>query len=161
MIKELSNQYAHEIEMKAAMKKASWTAGLYKAEYLSDEEVLRLELIRHLYHSVWRLMSTSEIEAYEKDFELQYVQGTTAIEGNTLSLDQARKLWDYGITPKDKNLREVNEVQNFKKVIQFRKKYKEKVNIEFIKKLHSLIMDNIDMELAGKFRRTDNIGTQI
>lgn len=159
-IKDLSSKHAFEIESKAARKKAEYSAGVFEYDYLSKEQVMKLETVRHLYHSVWKLLSVSEIEAYEQDFEIAYVHGTTTIEGNTLSLNEASKLWNYGILPKNKNLREVHEVENFKKVLKLRNTYKGRVSIDFIKKLHALILDNIDYEMAGVFRRTDNIGIQ-
>jgi Fic family protein len=61
---------------------------------------------------------------------------------------------------KGKALREINELQNFKKVKSFRDKYRGNVTIDFIRMLHSLIMSNIDFELAGAFRRTDDVWIQ-
>jgi len=104
------------------------------------------------------LLTTDEIEVYERDFEVNYVQGTTSIEGNTFSLEQTYDLLVNGLTPNNKSLREINEVQNFRRVKTFRDRHRGKVNIDFIKTLHSLIMNNIDLEFAGVFRRIDSIG---
>ena len=62
--------------------------------------------------------------------------------------------------PNGKSLREINEVQNFKQVKLYRDKYRGKVSIDFIRTLHSLIMNNIDVNSAGAFRRTDDIWIQ-
>jgi Fic family protein len=42
-----------------------------------------------------------------------YIYGTTAIEGNTLTLQETHYLLNEEIVPKEKSLREINEVQNF------------------------------------------------
>ncbi|MCK4443253.1 MAG: Fic family protein, partial [Thermoplasmata archaeon] len=111
-----------------------------------------------LHQTVQGLLTSSELESYEWEFEIAYVHGTTYIEGNTLTIREARNLLTHGITPKGKSLREIFEVQNYKKVLLYRNSYKGKVTIEFIKELHSIIVDNIDLESAGLFRRTDDFG---
>lgn len=114
-------------------------------------------VFRYIYKTFKSLLTTNESDVYEQNFEIQYIQGTTAIEGNTISLEETYKLLMYGISPKDKSLREINEVQNFRKVKEYREKHKGKITINFIKTLHALIMDNIDFESGGAFRRIDDI----
>lgn len=97
-----------------------------------------------------------ELEVYNEQQDTLYIHGTTAIEGNTLTLNETYYLLTEGIVPK-KSLREINEIQNYKKVRFFINDYKGKLTIPFIKKLHSLIMNNIDYETAGQFRTKDNI----
>jgi len=54
-------------------------------------------------------------------------------------------------------LREINEIQNFINVKNYRDNHTGKVTLHFIKKLHALIMCNIDFDSAGQFRRIDDI----
>lgn len=150
--------HAHEIELRAVRKKAEMSAELYLPENLDHSKIKALEEIRFLHGTVKRLMTSSELEAFEENLEISYVHGTTFIEGNTLTMREARDLLTRGVAPKGKSLREIYEVQNYRKVLLYRNSYKGKVTIDFVKKLHSIIMDNIDMESAGLFRRTDDIG---
>jgi Fic family protein len=62
-----------------------------------------------------------------------YIHGTTAIEGNTLTLRETHYLLNEEIVPKEKFLREINEVQNFKYVKAYLEKYKGKVDLKFIR----------------------------
>ena len=103
-------------------------------------------------------MTTNEVELYERMFEVSYIQGTTSIEGNTMTLGETRDLLEYNLSPKNKTLREINEVQNFRQVVKFRDRYRGNVSLDFIRALHAQIMNNIDTESAGIFRRVDNIG---
>jgi len=151
-------KYAFEIELKAALKKAELSSPTYKSDYLTKDQIRFLEEIRFVYESLRELMTANELKVYEKNFELNYVQGTTFIEGNTISLQEASDLLLHGIQPKDKSLRETNEVQNFKNVISYRNNYRGRVTLDFVKHLHALIMYNIDDDSAGAFRRTDDIG---
>jgi fido (protein-threonine AMPylation protein) len=151
-------KFAFEIELKAALKKAELSSSTYKSDYLAKSQIKFLEEIRFTYESLRELMTTNELEVYEKNFELKYIQGTTFIEGNTISLREATDLLLHGIQPKDKSLRETNEVQNFKNVVAYRNKYRGRVTLDFIRHLHALILYNIDDDSAGSFRRTDDIG---
>jgi len=157
-VQRYREKYAYEMEIRAALKKAEMSGITYKSDYLTRAQIGFLEEIRFIYESLRDLMTTNELGVYEKNFEITYIQGTTFIEGNTLSLSEARDLLLRGIQPKDKSLRETNEVQNFKNVVSYRNKYRRKVTLDFIRHLHALIMYNIDDESAGSFRRSDDIG---
>src|SRR5208337_4012469 len=151
-------KFALGLELKAAAAAGSLGIRAYKARYLMEKQVYALEELRYLVKLSVDILSKSELLAYEEQFEVKYVQGTTAIEGNTLTLQEAGDLLLRGIIPHSRTLREVNEVQNFKSVKAYRDRYKGKVDPAFIKRLHSLIMHNIDEDSAGTFRRTDDIG---
>lgn len=158
--KEVDNyrkEYAYTIETKAAQKRAEFSSKLYSSKYLPKEEIITIETIRHYYKTFTSLLTTSEIDVYEQNFEVDYVQGTTSIEGNTLSRQQTRDLLINNIPPNDKSLREINEVQNFKSVKAYRDSHRGKITLDFIKTLHSLIMSNIDFQSAGVFRRIDDV----
>lgn len=155
---QYSIDFSFEMELKAIQLRAKLESKLYKSTNLNQEQIENIETIKHLYHKFNELLTTSEVDVYEENFEVNYVKGTTSIEGNTLNLKETYDLLIKGIAPKGKELREINEVQNFKNVRKYRDSYKRKITIGFIKKLHAFIMDNIDTESAGKFRRVDDIG---
>jgi len=150
-------EYAYTIETKAAQKRAEFSSKLYTSKYLSKEDIITIETIRYYYKTFVSLLTTSEIDVYEQNFEVDYVQGTTSIEGNTLNRQETRDLLINNIPPNDKSLREINEVQNFKRVKAYRDAHRGKITLDFIKTLHSLIMSNIDIESAGIFRRIDDV----
>jgi fido (protein-threonine AMPylation protein) len=154
-IEKLRMTYAFELEARAAEKRAELSSTFYLPKYLTPEGIKNVEKIRHYNRTFLDALTPSEVAVYQQAFEINYIHGTTSIEGNTFSSNQAFDLLINNITPNDKTLREINEVQNFKKVVVFREKYKGKVTLDFIKTLHSLIMNNIDIESAGVFRRID------
>lgn len=150
-------EHAYELELKAARKKAELSAEHYSSDLLRKETISNLEELRFVYQRFEELLTVNEAEVYERDFEVNYVSGTTKIEGNTLTLEQTKDLLLAGILPKDKSSREIYEVDNFKKVIRYRNSYRKKVNPDFIRNMHALVMDNIDVESAGTFRRTYDV----
>ena len=153
----IKEQYALELETKAIQKRAEFFSTIYSYEFLTPELVLQVETIRGFHQRIREFLTFSEFEAYEHDFELHYVHGTTFIEGNNLTLNEVGQVIDQGINPEKKTLREINEVQNYIRVKKYRDNFKGNITISFLKHLHELIMNNIDIESAGVFRRTDDI----
>ena len=125
-------------------------------EYLDAASAESIERLRYLHNCVHNLISADEVRYYEQETEYQYIHGTTAIEGNTLTYGETKELLEHGILPDGKTAREIFEIQNFKEVAAYRNKYSGKITLSFIRKLHKLIMANILSE-PGKFRTTDNI----
>lgn len=157
-LKSLSISLALEIEANAVEKASRLSCARYSTRYLGDGMSERLELMRYTYKAFTEILTTDEKRKYEEEFEINYVQGTTAIEGNTLTLGDTRDLLYSGLLPGKKSLREINEVQNFRRVIDYRNRNVGRLSLRYIKNLHTLVMNNIDHESAGTFRRTDLIG---
>ena len=146
------------LEIKVINKKINMSKAIYKTKHIQLDNVHRLEKTRYWEYMFSLFLASSEKEYFEVGSEIEYVHGTTAIEGNTFSLQQVDDLLQMRVPPSDKSLREINEVQNYFKVKNFRESYRRMVTIPFIRKLHELIMDKIDTQSAGKFRRIDSIG---
>jgi Fic family protein len=155
---ELTSKPNLSLEIKALEKKISFGEKRDQVKYLQKEDVRRLEESRHWDYMSSLFLTQSEKEYFDNTSEIEYVHGTTAIEGNTFSLQQVDDLLFKEISPSDKSLREINEVQNYRMVQKYRDVYRGKVTLQFIRKLHEIIMDKIDTESAGDFRRSDSIG---
>jgi Fic family protein len=156
-IERYREMYAYDIELRAAEKRAELSSRFYVLQYLDLDQLKSIEVIKYVNKTFTSLLTTDEIDVYERSFEVNYVHGTTSIEGNTFSREQTFDLLVNGLSPRDKSLREINEVQNFRKVKSYRDSYRGKVTLDFIKTLHTLIMDNIDLQSAGIFRRIDDV----
>lgn len=156
-IEKLSQKLALDIEIEAIEKAARLSCIRYKPKYLDEKKAELIERLRYTHKALIETLTAEELRKYEEDFEINYVQGTTSIEGNTLSLGQTRDLLLDGILPEGKSLREINEVQNYKRVRDYRSKYRGRLTLRFIKSLHGIIMSNID-DSAGVFRRSDLVG---
>jgi fido (protein-threonine AMPylation protein) len=90
-----------------------------------------------------------------KNYIIEFAYNTASIEGNTISLQEARNLLNEGITPKDKTLREIYDLQNTEKV--FNKLLSEKSSLELnhtiIIDIHDKLLQNIDARIG--YRTTD------
>ena len=122
-----------------------------KYHYLDSEKILKLELI-HYNYQFFEEQFPDELKIYDNSVFVRYVQGTTAIEGNTLSQKQAGELLEHGITPSGKSLREVYELINFKKLNEFLKQFETEISERTIKKMHAIITAEL-LESPGDYRR--------
>jgi Fic family protein len=91
------------------------------------------------------------------NFIIEFAFNTTSIEGNTIDLREARELLEEGLTPKNKTLREIYDLQNTKKVFETLD-FKKEISHTLIKKIHADLMENIDMR--NEYRARDVIITK-
>jgi Fic family protein len=146
------------LEKKVLDKRIELCLEAYKPKYITPEDIKRLEKTNYWSHFFNLFLTKSEIDYFNETSRIEYIHGTTAIEGNTFSLQQVDDLLNREIIPTSKSLREINEVQNYLAVNEYLKDNTSKVTLSLIRNLHELIMNNIDSESAGRFRRIDTIG---
>jgi Fic family protein len=86
-----------------------------------------------------------EREDFQNTFFIKYVHGTTAIEGNTLTEEEAGKLLSIGLTSNNKPYNETVEVANYNDVRRFigEYQYHEDVTEKLIKHIHKLLMKGV------------------
>lgn len=139
-------------ELKKKEKEADRKLNVFNAVLLK-EDIDFLEKIK-------RDFSKEPKENYENRYEAfcsLFTYDSTGIEGNTLTLPETSHLLFEGIVPKQKSLREINEVINHKKAFDYMLNYKGDIDKEFILKLHELVVINTLREdlisQIGKFRR--------
>ncbi len=87
-----------------------------------------------------------------KDFKTHYIYNSTAIEGNTLSLEETNMLLNENLTPKGKDLKEIYDQINEKECFDYLLSEMPRINIENIVDIHKRLLKNIDIRV-GAFRR--------
>ncbi len=145
--------YSNILRMKRQLYLTYLEAKSINLKYIPNGYAYLLTLVKRQYNKFLSDLYPSELKKYKEEFEVRYVHHTTAIEGNTLSLKDASLVLAEGLSPSSKELREVHEVENYKKVLDYVEGYTGDVNLEFMKKLHELIQRNIDENTAGDLRK--------
>ncbi|MCD4759724.1 Fic family protein [archaeon] len=131
-----------------------------KTEYmfLTEQQTKKLEQIKEEYNKKLKILDKKTKEDMFNDFLIIYSYNTNAIEGNTFTLRDTDLLLNKDITPEGKNLREINDHLNAKKVFLHILNNKTKLNHEKIIEIHSMLMQNIDKRVnsyrAGNVRVT-------
>lgn len=120
---------------------------------LSEAEIREIEKIRK------ELLSQPK-ENFESRYEAfcsLFTYNSTAIEGNTLTLQETAQLLFEKRVPSAKSLREINEAINHKEAFDFILKTKEDISKEMILRLHKIVVKNtLKPELekqAGAYRK--------
>ncbi len=116
--------------------------------YLTKKQINIIDKIKKNYLKKYKIDKT--LWKTEKDRIIEFIYNTNAIEGNTLTLEETNTILKGKkiINAKEKD---VKEVKNMKKCIDFLFLYKKDIDIEFILKLHRIEMTGI-MSDAGQFR---------
>ncbi len=117
---------------------------LKKDEFLGDR-LYKIEACKLHYNSEFKNNKELTKQEIIRNFIIEFAFNTTSIEGNTIKLNEARNLLQDGITPKNKTLREVYDLQNTEKVFLGLLIKNEEISHELIIDIHSKLMENIDV----------------
>jgi len=124
-----------------------------KYRYLSLEDVEKIENRKVEYKREIKKLSQSENEKNLKEFMIRFTYDSSKLAGVPITLRQTSLILKEGIIPKNiKNLKDVKELENHEKGFLIITKYKGKLDIKFIKKLHKVLFTGVNDEIAGKLR---------
>ncbi len=117
---------------------------LRQTPYLSKGILEQVEACRLHWQKAVQKRDPRTREEQLKNYAIEFAFNTTSIEGNTITLREAAKLLTEQITPKNRTLREIYDIQNAERVFfQLFEKHFEFTH-EAIIKLHKELMSNID-----------------
>src|SRR3989344_2769672 len=83
-----------------------------KKELFLKEKTDEVEACKLHYNEVFNKLDELTKKEILKNYVIEFAYNTASIEGNTINLKEARNLLNEGITPKDKTLREIYDLQN-------------------------------------------------
>lgn len=125
-----------------------------KQDSFLKEKTNEIEACKMHYSEVFSKISELTKKEIFQDYIIDFAYNTASIEGNTISLEEARNLLNEGIAPKDKTLREIYDLQNTEKVFnELLEKNTKELNHGFIVDIHDKLLEKID-ERKG-YRTTD------
>ncbi|MFH1520797.1 MAG: Fic family protein [Candidatus Micrarchaeota archaeon] len=103
-----------------------------------------------------RPFNQGALHKLQEAFRVDMTYNSNAIEGNSLSLSETKLVLEEGITVGGKSLKEHLEVTNHNKAIDFIQSLVSKPEVKEIDVLniHAIILDRIDQENAGFYRRS-------
>ncbi len=122
----------------------------YTFTVLDRNQATNLESLRYFY-DLFRDLYPDESERYQDAMYVRYIQGTTAIEGNTITLREAQELIEHSISPAGKKVREVYEILNYITLREYLDGYTGEITGALVKKIHEILMDRI-LRDPGNYR---------
>lgn len=114
----------------------------------------------------FRPFDTFQLNKLREDFIIEYAHNSTAIEGNTLTLNETKLILQEGITIGGKSLREHLDVTNQKEAflwIEELIKEKREIKESDIMTLHRITLKGISDYWAGRYKESENriIGSKL
>lgn len=127
---------------------------LKKDPFLKDKTD-EVEACKLHYSSAFNKLDALTKKEIFKNYVIEFAYNTASIEGNTINLEEARNLLEEGITPKNKTLREIYDLQNTEKVFfeLLKNRLKDELNHGIIIEIHDKLLENIDNRKG--YRTTD------
>ena len=125
-----------------------------KDDYLLLEQQQEIKaILLHYKNKFLKLDKLTRAEVFD-NFILSFAVNSTSIEGNTINLKEASNLLLKDRIPKGKTLREVYDIQNTKKVVEWLKEKRPEITSELIIQIHDRLLENLDKRRGF---RTHNI----
>ena len=150
---ELDKLSKYKVEIRKAHKNITrviesniWLEKI-KSQKIKQDEYLgsmlpQIEACKLHFNTVFQKKDAQTKSEIFKQFSIDFSYNTTSLEGNTIKLAEAQKLLVEGLTPVDKTMREINDVQNTSNIFLELDNYE--ISHESIIELHTQLMKNID-----------------
>ena len=120
------------------------------AEEFQKDINTKLELIKKHFQTEWKRLPKSVKEKELEEISIAFTYNTNAIEGSTITLEEAREIIHDKISP-NKPIREVKEAEAHSKTFLHMLKEKEITN-DLLLRWHKDIFGEIKQDIAGKYR---------
>lgn len=111
----------------------------------------KLEMMRSRFQAEWRRYPESAREKELQEIAIAFTYNTNAIEGSTITLEEARQILEDKVAP-NKPLRDIRETESHAKVFLEMLKTSESVSEALLLKWHGEIFAETKPDIAGKLR---------
>lgn len=112
--------------------------------YLDKKILDEIEAIKLHFNNNFLKRDKKIVDDTYKNFLIDFAFNTTSLEGNTITLAEANKLLKENLTPKNRTLREIYDIQNTEKVFFDVINSEKEISHDFIIQIHDKLMENID-----------------
>ena len=149
--KNLEAAHAAFFRQKEKEALTSFALKSYKAgSVFSEEEIEKAECLKVDYQALLKSLSRADHKDLFDRFTANFTYESNAIEGSSLTLKDVAIVMFENRVPKGKDLREVFETRNSRKVVDRILKKKFDVTEKDIIRMHKMLMENIDDRLGYK-----------
>jgi Fic family protein len=135
-------------------KKIPENLEIIKAKLMHDpHEALsnKLEKIRNNFQKEWKKIPQSAKEKDLQELAIAFTYNTNAIEGSTITLEEARLILEDKVAP-SKPIRDIKETESHAIVFLQMLKTQETLSEQLILKWHENIFKETKSDIAGRFR---------
>lgn len=120
---------------------------LYAERWYSDFEQIKREFTREQ-----NTMPQEGLKKYLESFMIKFTYDTQKIEGSTLNFKDTRNILVHGITPPNRSIGDVKEVEQHRKVFYKMLETKKDISLSLILEWHFELFKETKTDTAGKIR---------
>ena len=120
-------------------------------EQFQKELYKKLEKIKKNFQDEWKRLPESARKREKEEIAISFTYNTNAIEGSTITLEEAREIIHDKISP-NKPLRDVKETEFHSKIFLKMLEKNNKINDKSLLKWHTDIFGETKDDIAGKYR---------
>lgn len=130
---------------------SDYARSVYETDSVINQEQMReVESMKVDYRYITKRLTKSQLKDLFDRFTANFTYESNAIEGNSLTLKDVSIVMFDNATVEGKDLREIYETRNSREVIDLMLKKKFDITHNDIKKVHKLLMQDIDTTLGYK-----------
>lgn len=134
----LENEYYRNKVKRLKLKEDEYLGG-----HLIDIEACRMHYLKEFD----KLDKETKREVFE-NFSVEFAYNTTSLEGNTITLKEAKKFFEDGRTPANRKLREIYDLENTRETLFWLMGGKKILTHKLITDIHKKLMDRVDKRLG-------------
>lgn len=120
-------------------------------DYL-EKHLIEIEACKLHYSKEFQKLDKNSKKEILENFSIEFAYNTTSIEGNTITLEEAKKFFEEGKTPANRELREIYDLRNTRKVLFWLMEKKNPITHKLIVEVHKRLMSEIDERVGYRTR---------
>lgn len=133
----------------------SHALGRYKTSPVFDRrQIGKVEEMRLAYNNIIRKLNRKQLQDLFDRFTVNFTYESNALEGNSLTLKDVAIIIEENIVPRGKDLREVYDTRNSRKVVDLILRKRFKVSEKDIVRMHSMLVR--DMGISTGYKKIPN-----
>lgn len=132
-----------------------------KNQVFTESEIRKIEAMKFGCRKLVKKLGKSDWKDVLDRFTANFTFNSNAIEGNSLTLKDVELVMFSNFMPKGKDLREVFETRNSRKVVELIFKKKFKASHKGLIKMHALLMKDIDERKGYKQIPNELLGRRV
>lgn len=120
---------------------------LKRDDYLQDKQT-DIEACKLHYSKEFKKLDSGTQKDILENFSIEFAYNTTSLEGNTITLNEAKKFFEEGRTPANRELREIYDLKNTKEVLLWLVDENKAITHKLIEEIHAKLMKDIDSRIG-------------
>lgn len=150
-VKEAENEYKDYFVLKENEAFARWAGSEYKADSVfTAGEIGKIESIRLGFRQIRAKLTKTQLKDALDRFTANFTYESNALEGNSLTLKDVALVMFDNRSIEGKDLREIYETRNSRKVMELIYRRKLAVNEKSVIKMHKLLVKDIPIPVGYK-----------